>query len=779
MYPIALLAMALSVLPQADRVPTFGLGESASVRLQGGSAWVRILEQDYVFLRVTADSPVTMTAFDADERILASSQPGQELILSAYSDYWFYIRVEGQAGDRVTISASEAGPSRLAAGAQASGTLSLSRMGDSYRFIPGSRGTWSFQLAGEGGMDLDLEVYGPGMTLWSGSYGAEADETVACAAMPAETLTVVVSRYSKGGTGEYTLRTSRTGSFPVLDRSVVGSLDLSTSVTRFLLPPLREWSLLRLTSAAGEGDIDLHVLALRGSTVASSADYGLDEALLLPPGRDSLIAEVHAYDFGEADNLRFQLGRIGDIPVHAGSLDTLVGVSNETPAVIGLVNTGADALWRLSAVFEKLHDGQLMVFRGTGTAGAVMSSERGDESFVVWAGSGDTLWVYPSFDGVSSASDCRVTASAFNSPVLSARASGSLSPEEPARSYAFTAREGSIVSVRLRGADRETDLDLFISGPGLDRTAQGWISNADAAGDEEVAFFSPSTASYAATVYTYERRGQGAYELSMESIPESGLAAGSAARETWVLVAGISGYPSSADALNRAGMDALDFFRFLRDDQHVPRDHVILLVDGMATAAAFRSGFEDLIDTAGPEDKVVVFFSGHGNQLAPGSGGPEEGDSANETICLYDDEIDDDWIASHVRGAEAPVVLMIDACFSGGLVNDFAPGDNVLVLTAAREDRSVSERILTPILLDGSMGAADSDSDGMVSASELRDLVDARLQLICPVCDAVLEPGAPACPECGSALKGENQVPRPEQGYFLDTDIDLWTVTVD
>ena len=75
--------------------------------------------------------------------------------------------------------------------------------------------------------------------------------------------------------------------------------------------------------------------------------------------------------------------------------------------------------------------------------------------------------------------------------------------------------------------------------------------------------------------------------------------------------------------------------------------------------------------------------------------------------------------------------------------------------------------------------SVDTDSDGMVSASELRDLVDARLQLICPVCDAVLDPGASACPECGSVLKGDNQVPRPEQGYFLDADIDLWTVPVD
>jgi hypothetical protein len=146
----------------------------------------------------------------------------------------------------------------------------------------------------------------------------------------------------------------------------------------------------------------------------------------------------------------------------------------------------------------------------------------------------------------------------------------------------------------------------------------------------------------------------------------------------------------------------------------------------------------------------------------------------NETLCLYDDEIEDDWLARTLSGSAATVLLFADACFSGGLVNDFDPGSGVMVLTAAREDRSVSERILTPILLEGARGAADSNRNGIVSARELMGYVDARLQLICPVCDAQIVEGSTMCPDCGSVLKGENQVPRPEQGFFLDTDVDLW-----
>ena len=126
--------------------------------------------------------------------------------------------------------------------------------------------------------------------------------------------------------------------------------------------------------------------------------------------------------------------------------------------------------------------------------------------------------------------------------------------------------------------------------------------------------------------------------------------------------------------------------------------------------------------------------------------------------------------------AVSPVFLFFDACFSGGFVNDFSAGSNVLILTAAREDLSVSERILTPILLQGSRGDADSNGNGYVSALELMTYIDEKLQLICPECDAELSENTYVCPDCGAVLKGDNAVPRPQQGMFLIEDIELWKV---
>jgi hypothetical protein len=333
---------------------------------------------------------------------------------------------------------------------------------------------------------------------------------------------------------------------------------------------------------------------------------------------------------------------------------------------------------------------------------------------------------------------------------------------------------GSILSIRLEGAEREADFDLLVSGPGVDRMAQGWVSSTDAAGDEEISFLCRGEGEYGVTVYTYERTGQGGFTLTPEHISPEPLAAAGGQGEIWALCCGISGYPSAADVLDRASMDALDMYRFLVGEQGVDPDHVILLVDDMATAAAFRQAVTTLAGRAGTGDRLVVFFSGHGDQDAPGSGGPGENDTANETICLYDEDVDDDWLSGALSGDGADVVLLVDACHSGGLVNDFEEDSGVLVLTAAREDLSVSERILTPILLEGSRGAADEDRDGSVTAGELAGYVDDMLQLVCPVCDATIDPRTAVCPDCGSVLKGENRVPRPEQGVFLDPDLVLW-----
>lgn len=135
---------------------------------------------------------------------------------------------------------------------------------------------------------------------------------------------------------------------------------------------------------------------------------------------------------------------------------------------------------------------------------------------------------------------------------------------------------------------------------------------------------------------------------------------------------------------------------------------------------------------------------------------------------------DDDLVELVSASHAGEVLLFLDACHSGGFVNDFEAFDNVLLLTAAAENNSVSERILTPILLNGSRGAADENGDGLITALELMVYVSGRLGRICPVCDFEVPEGATVCPECGEKLKGHNAIQEPEQGLFLDGQSVLW-----
>jgi hypothetical protein len=506
-----------------------------------------------------------------------------------------------------------------------------------------------------------------------------------------------------------------------------------------------------------------------------SQSYASVETLLLYPSDEPAVADILLFDSADYEAVPFLLAAR-----EPGSLYTVTPVEKTLELSHGRpvgFSPQAGGLFLVSALFDKTRDGDVRVFRGRGEPALTFTSARGDEEFLVYVASDDTVWIDPYFPAYDMQGDVTISLSTADVPLLEETSTGIISRGNPSDCYSVSVDGGTILDIGLSGEDREVDLDLFVTGPGLDLTAAGWLSNVDAAGDEAVEVYAEEAAEYGITVYLYDREGETAYDLHVNRIVRTELADPSPLPETWAICTGISGYPSSADVLNRASMDAVEFYDFLTGDQGIPADHVILLVDAMSTTSEFTAGMASLLERAGREDRVVVFYSGHGDRSHPGSGGPEEADSANEYLCLYDGDISDDQVSGIVDSlASAPVFLFFDACHSGGFVNDFQPGSQVMVLTAAREDLSVSERILTPILLRGSRGDADSDGNGYVSALELMDYIDERLQLICPECDAELTSNMSVCPQCGAILKGDDAVPRPEQGMFLTEDVELWRV---
>lgn len=780
MLSLLLFSGILAVtLPDPSDIQTITAGESTVIDISSGDGWIRILEDDYVCLNLSVSGGVNLTAYDNSGDILCKSDPGGEMVLSAFTDYWFYIFLERDTdcGDSdATLSVGFVEPVELIVCDDVSGRVARNEMAEIYTFSPKERGNWTFRLEGTGGTDLDLEVYGRNMSLWGSSTSLEGFETVTVAVLPGEEITVVVSRYGKSGSGEYYFSVEPSGRFPEFDSDMMEVSIEFGEIHRYLIPEHSKPVFLYLMILSPGADIDLVIRDTAGEYLMGSQSYSSIEALLLPASDAEVVADVVLYDSSDDESVPYimnsrELGSIFSLLPMKGIFS--VGATEETRP-IGF-SPQESGIFEVSVIFDKTRDGDVSVFRGSGEPALTFSTERGDERFLLWVSQGDTIWVYPFFHGIDMSGNVIIRIDAADSRGIDVSYQGEIGEDSSTEFFTVTAQAGTILDIGLSGEDREVDLDLFVSGPGIDLVAEGWLSNVDAAGDEAVAVYSSEDAVYGITVYLYERRGRTSFSLDVNRIEQVEIASSSPKSEIWAITTGISGYPEAADVLNRASMDAVEVYDFLIKEQGIPEDHVILLVDAIATVDNFIDGVSSLLENAGPEDKVIIFFSGHGNQFAPGSGGREEPDSANESICLFDDEVSDDQLAALVDSlAEAPVFLFFDACHSGGFVNDFTQGNNVLVLTAAREDLSVSERILTPILLQGSRGDADNDGNGYVSALELMTYIDGRLQLICPECDTELAPNTYVCPECGAVLKGENAVPRPQQGMFLDEDVDLW-----
>ncbi len=759
------------VLPNPGDVPVLEAGASITLSADGGEAWFRILERDYALLELEAAPACRLTAFDDAGQALAVSDDGS-LVLSAYSDYWLWVLAEGRGTLTAELSRRLPAPVTL----PYSGCLPRGVMAEAFILTPPSEGRYLIILTGDGPADLDLEVYGPGNRRWAGSYSADGNEKVMLNLQAGESVTVLVSRYNKSGGGDFTVSMERVGDFRVLE-GIVRMESRPGRIERFLIPGRSRASLLQL-AYRGDDDLDLLVRGSSGEVLWSSATYSYSEMVMIPGGGDTFVAEVVNYPGEDRENPWFVLTLTSPDTIITGDGGSLEVRASEGLAPLVGYCPGPEGFHVVSALFEKTRDGDLRLFRRPGEASVLMATMRGDEEFMVWIGSGDTVWVAPGFSGMDLEGSCRLSFTPGGGARLRRRASGSVDTDRRMVSFHTVRGEpGSILLVKLTGEPDEMDLDMLVSGPGFDLQAEGARSRHDSASDEAVAVYVENPAEYAVTVYAYERRASGTFELSVENISLTALAPGTPGRETWAVIVGISGYSDLVDVLSRCSMDAMDVREFLME-RGVPPDHMVVLVDQSATLGAFERALEQIFQRAGPEDRLVVFYSGHGSQEPPGSGGPEEEDSMNETLCFYDGDMDDDRLAGRLRDFPGLSLVFLDACHSGGFVNDFRDGDNALVLTAAREDLSVSERILTPILLQGGRGGADLDGDGIITVGELAEYVDMILQRVCPFCDTVLEEGASMlCPGCGETLKGENRIPRPEQGVFTDPGTVLWSVS--
>lgn len=305
-----------------------------------------------------------------------------------------------------------------------------------------------------------------------------------------------------------------------------------------------------------------------------------------------------------------------------------------------------------------------------------------------------------------------------------ARGDSTLSSGEFVDNYTFTGRRGENVRIDLSSSSFDTY--LLVTPPAGEQ-----IDNDDGPNgtNSQVDFTLPADGTYRIGVTSFAAGETGAYQLSVaRSTAATANSSGgnAAAGRVYGVFAGISDYPGQGNDLDNTDKDARDLANaFRRSGLLAPES--ITLVDGQATRAAVADAVRRMASLAGPNDTVVVFYSGHGVQLSNTPGARSEPDGRDEALALYDGNLTDDEMGALLAGSRAGMsLLVLDACFSGGFARDVVTRPAVMGLFSSEEDltsqvagKFEAGGYLSHFIRLAFEGQADINANGSITAGEL------------------------------------------------------------
>jgi hypothetical protein len=202
------------------------------------------------------------------------------------------------------------------------------------------------------------------------------------------------------------------------------------------------------------------------------------------------------------------------------------------------------------------------------------------------------------------------------------------------------------------------------------------------------------------------------------------------------LFAGISDYPGDDADLEYTAEDAMRIRDALIDGGGMRAEDAYTFVDSDATVAHLSSAIRDIGRRMGPDDELVIFYSGHGGQV-PRRDGPNatDPDGLDETLALYDGPLlDDDLRALFDQIHQGTVLLWLDSCFSGGFAKDIVSAPGRMGIFSSEEDitSNVAAKFRAggylSLFLDEAIaqGLADDDKDNEITAIELSQYLHER-----------------------------------------------------
>ena len=214
--------------------------------------------------------------------------------------------------------------------------------------------------------------------------------------------------------------------------------------------------------------------------------------------------------------------------------------------------------------------------------------------------------------------------------------------------------------------------------------------------------------------------------------------------DSWAIIIGINEY-EFVDPLSYAVNDAEKIRSILIDKYGFPEDNIKFLADEDATKDNILEAFNGILLTAQENDRVVVFYAGHGDTFKLPNGGdmgyliPVDGYTTKEKIFLSSIAMSDFERIAKMSAAKH-ILYLVDACYGGlslqtrGLGKEQTPEylkkmtnqKGRQVITAGGKDEEVMEKAewghsaFTKNLISGlEDDLADANDDGIISGEEL------------------------------------------------------------
>ncbi len=191
--------------------------------------------------------------------------------------------------------------------------------------------------------------------------------------------------------------------------------------------------------------------------------------------------------------------------------------------------------------------------------------------------------------------------------------------------------------------------------------------------------------------------------------------------KTYAVIVGIADY-DKMDKLEYADDDAYRFYSYLENTE-AAKGEIRFLLDENATAEEIREAIQDVAQKADENDKIVLYYSGHGIEKAIIPFG-----SDGKTGLLTHHEISELLKSS----AALSKTFYVDACNVEEPEAEMAPEPepkDITIFYSSRpgenslESPDLGQGVFSYYLIDGLKGAADENGDGRISDNELYNYV--------------------------------------------------------